>query len=357
MEIVKELSDIAEKWTEPEYRARPELSQSTLGTYEKTGFNGLDHLFDRKESDSLTYGSCVDAWLTGGEDEFNSLYYVANIDLSDNGYTIVKQLAEMHLPYESFNEIPEQTVSDVAKSTGFWKDDKWDKRRYSEVLKTGTVEEYYYVLRTVPDKTVISNETYLSMLDSVRALKESPATCGCFADNDPMSPVRRYYQLKFKMYHNGVGYRGMMDLVAVDYEKKIVYPFDLKTSSHFEWDFEQSFIQWGYCFQAKLYWRLLRYNMDKDDYFKDFKLMDYKFIVVNRKTLTPLIWEFPYTQHVGSLYTEDGKEIRDPYVVGEELQAYLNCRPQVPNGINQFGINTIKCLKPKEDEQSKVSEL
>jgi hypothetical protein len=34
MEIVKELSEIAEKWTEPEYRARPELSYSTISTYE-----------------------------------------------------------------------------------------------------------------------------------------------------------------------------------------------------------------------------------------------------------------------------------------------------------------------------------
>lgn len=41
--------------------------------------------------------------------------------------------------------------------------------------------------------------------------------------------------------------------------------------------------------------------MDKDEYFKDFKLLDYDFIVVNRKTLTPLVWACPFTQSTGTL--------------------------------------------------------
>ena len=53
MEIVKELSDISLPISEPQYRERPELSYSTLATYEKTGYNGLDHLFDKKESSSI----------------------------------------------------------------------------------------------------------------------------------------------------------------------------------------------------------------------------------------------------------------------------------------------------------------
>ena len=79
MEILKELKDISLQITEPEYRAMPELSYSNLSTYETLGYNGLDHLFDKKESPSLTLGSCVDAILTGGEDEFNSLFLVADI--------------------------------------------------------------------------------------------------------------------------------------------------------------------------------------------------------------------------------------------------------------------------------------
>ena len=39
MEIVKELKDISLPISEPEYRQRPELSYSTLSTYESLGYN------------------------------------------------------------------------------------------------------------------------------------------------------------------------------------------------------------------------------------------------------------------------------------------------------------------------------
>ena len=346
MTIQKELSQISEAWSEAEYRARPELSQSTLGTYEKLGYNGLDRLFDKKESPSLTFGSCVDSILTGGMEEFNDRFSVIDLNVTEGGMNVVAKLIAMNLPFQSFNDIPEQIVSNAAKEVGFWQADKWDKKRYSEVLKTGNIAEYYNASFN-SDKDIISTTTYEDVLRSVQALKESPATCGCFADDDIFSPIRRYYQLKFKHSHNNVGYRGMMDLVIVDYEKKIIYPYDLKTSSHCEWDFEESFLQWGYNWQARLYWRILRANLDKDSYFKDFELKDFKFIVVNRKTLTPLVWEFPLTQAYGTLIDEKGNEYRDPYVIGEELQSYLNCKPPVPFGIEAHGVNTIKCLQKK----------
>lgn len=345
----KELKDISWQVPESVYRADEALSYSTISTFESVGFNGLDHLFDKKESPSLVFGSCCDALLTGGEAEFNSQFYVANIELTDNGYTIVKELANRNLPYDSFADIPPQTVSEIAKSVGFWKDPKWDKRRYDEVLKTGTVAEYYHALRNCPDKTVISNETYTNVLNCVRALRESPATSGFFAQDDPFSPIKRYYQLKFKFSHDGVDYRSMADILVVDYESKIVYPIDLKTSlGCTEWDFPDNFMRYHYYQQARLYWRNIRDNMDRDDYFKDFELADYKFVIINPKTLTPLVWEFPLTKTMGTLVDDKGNEIRDPYDLGKELKGYLDYRPLVPNGIEKDGVNIITRLKVKQ---------
>jgi hypothetical protein len=346
MEIVKELSQIAEKWTEPEYRARPELSYSTISTYESLGFSGLDHLFDRKESPSLLLGGLVDTAITGGEEEFNQLYTILDINVTDSGMEICKALVNQCLPFDTFDEIPESIVSEVAKGTGFWQNDKYDNTRYKQVLKTGNIKEYYNALKH-SDKTIVDTATYQTALAMVRALRESPATSGYFADNDELSPIRRYYQLKFKAVIDGVGYRCMMDCVVVDYENKVIYPVDLKTSSTPEWEFEKSFVKWHYLIQALIYHKLLRINMDKDPYFKDFKLDDYRFIVVNPKTLTPLVWKFPLTQERGPFIDDDGKEWPDPFDLGKELQGYLNLRPQVPNGINLYGDNVIKCLKKK----------
>ena len=346
MEILKELSDISLHISEPEYRQRPELSYSTLSTYETLGFTGLDHLFDKKESPSLTIGSVTDTILTGGEDEFKSLYTVLDVNVTDSGIDICKNLVSQCLPFETFEEIPESLVSQAAKEVGFWQNDKYDNTRYKQVLKCGNVAEYYNALKC-SDKTIISTETFQAALAMVRALRESPATSGYFADNDELSPIRRYYQLKFKATIEGVGYRNMADLICVDYEKKVVYPIDLKTSSTPEWEFEKSFIKWHYLIQAVMYWNIIRINMDKDPYFKDFKLDDYRFIVVNPKTLTPLVWKFPLTKERGPFIDDEGKEWPDPFVLGAELQGYLNLRPQVPNGINLYEDNIIKCLKKK----------
>lgn len=346
MTIQKELSEIAEKWTEPEYRQRPELSYSTLSTYEKTGFDGLDHIFDKKESPSLLLGSMVDAMITGGEDEFNKLFTVLDINVTEGGRDTVNQLVSMNLPWDNFNDIPEKIVSEAAKTVGFWQAGKWDNTRYKQVLKTGNVAEYYAALR-YSDKILVDTTMFQNAVNMVRALRESPSTAGYFADNDPMSPIRRYYQLKFKAKLDGIGYRCMADEIVVDYEKKKIYPVDLKTSSHTEWNFEESFCQWNYMIQARLYHAIIKANMEKDPYFKDFTLEDYRFIVVNKNTLTPLVWEFPLTKSVGTLVDDKGNEYRHPFEIGKELRQYLDLRPQVPEGISQNGINTINCLRKK----------
>ena len=346
MEIHKELKDISWLVDEPTYRADPALSYSTLAKYEREGFDKLDHLFDHISTPSLTEGSAVDAIITGGEDEFNANFLVLDVNVTDGGKDTCQQLLNMNLPYNMFEEIPEQIVSDAAKAAGFWASDKWDKRRYAEVLKTGNVAEYYNAIK-YSDKTIIDTDTYEKVLAMVRALRESPATTGYFADNDELSPIRRYYQLKFKATFEGVNYRIMADDILVDYERKVIWPTDLKTSGKSEWNFEHSFLQWSYWIQSRLYWRVIKANLLKDDYFKDFTLMPYRFIVVNKVTLTPLVWEFPLTQSVGTLVDEEGNEYRDPFEIGKELQGYLNLRPPVPNGINKDGINIIKCLSKK----------
>ena len=96
--------------------------------------------------------------------------------------------------------------------------------------------------------------------------------------------------------------------------------------------------------QARLYWAIIRQNMDKDEYFKDFTLLDYDFIVVNRRTLVPLVWTCPFTKAEGTLkFGKNGQiEMRSPFEIGNELSSYLTSRPKVPAGINESSPNDLR---------------
>lgn len=334
--MVKELNNIAWNVSEEEYRQDSALSYSTLAKYEKNGFYGISNLSDKISTPSLVFGSATDAIITGGEAEFNERFSVLDYNITDGGANICKALASLYSEqYKEFKDIPEVLVSQTAQEVGFWKDPKWNSRRYKEVCNTGDVDIYYKIL-TTSNKTVISSQTYTEVLAAVEALRTSESTKFYFeADNPFDDSIRRYYQLKFKATLNGIDYRCMADEIIVDYKNKIVFPKDLKTSNHWESEFYKSFIDWNYQIQARLYWRIIRDNLDRDEYFKDFELANYEFIVVKKDSLTPLTWRFEDTQKKGTL--KYGKkldiELRDPETIGQELTYYLNNECKVPKDI------------------------
>lgn len=347
MVIPKQLSDISWQVSEKQYRADPALSYSTIAKYDREGFNNLDKLFEHISTPSLTLGSCVDTLITGSQEEFNNLFYVADIpSIGDKEKQVADVLySKYHDVYSSLPEIPNEDVLAVADEMSFQKNWRSDTR--VKVIKE-RCSIYYSIKATAEGKQIVDMKTYYKVQQMVKALKDSPATHAYFAEDDPMSPIRRYYQLKFKAKLKGVNYRSMADLIIVDYENKKIIPCDLKTSSHKEWDFQESFCQWNYMIQARLYWIVIKANLMADDYFKDFTLENYRFIVVNKDSLKPLVWEFPLTKIGGTLVDDNGKEYRDPLEIGAELRSYLDLRPAVPKDINLNGINTISCLKVKK---------
>lgn len=347
MNIIKELKDISWQVPESTYRADPALSYSTLARFEREGFNRLDHLYDKISSQSLLEGSMVDCLITGSIDEFNELYCIADMpSIGDKEQQVADALFAVYgTTCECFSYIPSDAVL-AAINEAEWQKNWRDETRVRVLSER--IAMYYNIKVQAAGKTVVDRKTYDRVIAMVQALKTSPATQGYFADNDELSPVRRYYQLKFKARFKDVNYRCMADLIIVDYEEKKITPIDLKTSGSHEWDFQHSFENWCYMIQARLYWRTIKANMMKDPYFKDFTLENYRFIVVNKESLTPLVWEFPLTQSMGTLVDKEGKEFRDPFDIGCELQGYLNFKPRVPNGIDIDGVNTIDCLEIKQ---------
>ena len=335
----KSLKEIS--WDVPEevYRQDSALSYSTLAKFKRSGFNELEHLFDRIETPSLTFGSAVDSIITGGEDEFNSRFMVAEFPpVPDSIITIVKYLFESYNhDYRILENIPDKEIIEVASQFNY--QNNWKPETRAKVIKERG-SAYYRLLYLSRDKTILDTATNIDVRKAVEALRNSSTTRWYFAPDNPFENVERLYQLKFKATLNGIEYRCMADLLLIDYDKKEIIPIDLKTSGKPEWDFYKSFIDWSYQIQARLYWRIIRDNLDRDPYFKDFKLLDYRFIVVNRKTLIPLVWECEFTQQKG-LIKFNNVEFEDPEDIGKELHTYLTSNLSVPIGINLEGTNSL----------------
>ena len=342
---MKKLSDVAWNVTEEEYRADPALSYSTLSRFDREGFANIDKLFDKQETPSLLLGSIVDTILTDGEDEFNNRFIVAEYpSISDTIIQIVKELFNTYKDTcSNINLISNDAIINIAAQYNY--QNNWKPETRAKVIKEKGFE-YYNLLFISQDKTLVSQDMYNDALRMVDALRTSEATKWYFADNNPFEPeIERYYQLKFKATLHDVDYRIMADLIICDYKNKELILCDLKTTGHPEYEFASSFLTWNYSFQARLYARVIAENIKNDPYFKDFKLSNYRFIVVNKTTLTPLVWEFPYTFTTGDirLETKNGyiKILKDPEYIGKELSYYLSTRQKVPIGINEVGTNNI----------------
>ena len=115
---MKSFKDISWLVTEDVYRQDKALSYSTLAKYNREGFNGLHKLFDRIETPSLTFGSAVDSIITGGTEEFEDRFMVADFpDIPDSIISIVKHLHKTYTgtSTRSISMIPDNIVIGITE--------------------------------------------------------------------------------------------------------------------------------------------------------------------------------------------------------------------------------------------------
>lgn len=332
----KSLKELALDLDEETYRNSKEYHYSTLATFNREGFTNIEHLFDKKESPSLLFGSCVDTMLTDGEEAYYNNYLVAEFpSITANIEVIVKSLFDTYKEqYDSLAKIPNDAIIAMTEVNKYQLN--WKPETRAKVIKE-KASDYYNLLYLAKDKQIINTELHTKVMNTVHALRDSKATSWYFEADNPYDGIERVYQPKFKNEVDGIGYVVMMDLVVVDHKNKIIYPCDLKTSSHKEFDFYKSYITWEYYIQSKLYYRTLKANLEKDEYFKNFDIKDYRFIVCNGETLDPLVWEDKFTKTVGDHYYGKNKQIlmRDPYNIAKELNYYLSTGAKRPIGITE----------------------
>lgn len=338
MSEIKSLQDISWQVSEEEYRADHAYSYSTIAKFNREGFDKLNTLFDKVESPSLVFGSMVDTLLTDGIDSFNEKFITADFPvISDTLALIAKKLfADYSEKYKSIREIPDQILSNIGAECEYYTNSKYDSYRVKMIKEN--CETYYQLLYLTIGKKLVSQLEYQAAINCVQIIKDSPATSFYFAPNLPFDKtIERFYQLKFKGVYEGIELRCMSDLIVVDHKAKTVQPIDLKTSYNKEWNFYHSFVTWGYWIQAQLYWEIIYQNMMKDDVYKDYTLLDYKFIVVSKDSLKPLCWTYRDTKAIVDIQYGKNQNIkcRNWRNIVKELHYYLTNDCQYPIGITE----------------------
>lgn len=323
MIMEKSIKELSWNVTEEEYRKDPAISYSTLSRFEREGWRKIGSLFDKIETPALQFGSAVDCMLTDGEQAFNDRFIVCEFpNLSDNLITITKVLflkyGETHRRVDT---IDDDIISDVAVANGYYAGDSYRALRIKKVKES--CNEYYSLLALAGEKTILSQRDYNDVMSCVNELTSNSVTKDFFFTDPWDNSIEKVFQLKFKAEWNGIPVRCMFDELIVDHVNKVIYPIDLKTTGHPEEEFDGSFATWRYDIQAKLYTYILQECIKRDPYFSQFKIQHYQFVVINRRTIAPVIWEFHGNFGMVNLKDEEGKIYRDWRKILSDLNYYL----------------------------------
>ena len=334
---MKSLKEIALQIDEPTYRKMPELSYSILSRFQSVGFD-INKLQEKLSSPSLLFGSAIDALITGSQEEFDKNFMVVDLpNIPESASNCVKIIWNKYKDtYKHLKDIPIDILNTELQFNGFWPNNRYSAQARINGFFKNPVEDYYQLNYIAENKSIINTELHTQILQAVNALKTSPATKDYFMEDNPWdNNTERLYQLKFRADLNGIGYKCMMDECIAIHDKKLIIPIDLKTScSCEEKDFYFNFLKYHYSLQSRLYSRILRANLDKDDYFKDFTILNYRFIFCNKDSCSPLVWEFKETHSKGTLYYGRYKQIGfpDPEDLGRELYLFFSSgqKPEEP---------------------------
>ena len=331
----------------------PIISYSAISKYLREGFEGYLHLEDREETNSLTFGSAVDTLITEGEEQFakkfvtlDNVFTGKSKEVLDN---VAKSLIESNMTLSSVPALTPLFV-DAFNAVEYYPNRTFESKiKLFCNYKGDSLSEYakaYLNAKTSQETSVISKEMLDEARKTVYALKYDKFIGIVFATDDGLD---RIYQAKFVTTINGVEYKFMFDLLIIDHSHKVIMPFDLKTTSKPEYRFPESFLKWRYDIQARLYCQGLNQIVQHSREWAGYKIKPMKFIVVNKNSLTPLMFEFEDSFTKGDIQYGN-TVLEDPFVVGNELNALIRSKATLPPNIVKNGINYLSQLLKKPNE-------
>tara|TARA_R110001592_G_scaffold362373_1_gene675982 strand:- start:1860 stop:2876 length:1017 start_codon:yes stop_codon:yes gene_type:complete len=220
----------------------------------------------------LVKGRVIHCLLLNPEDFDKEFILIPGKLPSGNNKIIVDGIFKLHL--ESLNheltlDTYDSAIIESLEKINLHQKLKTDEARVAKIVTTDNIN-YFEFLKSSQGKTLIDNEILRYCNECVDSIKQNESVTALMQIGD--SDLKVYNealintdQLLYGKFE--FGFKGIVDNIVIDEEKKILFVNDLKTTGKPLIDFPESVEYYRYWIQAALYYNLAfyRYISDKKD--------------------------------------------------------------------------------------------
>lgn len=249
-----------------------------------------DYVLKQKEDSvdpHLVKGRVIHCLLLNPEDFDSEFMLIPGKLPSGNNKLIVDEIFKYYLEGDD-NSLTldkyETAIVDLLEKINLHQKLKTDEARVKKILTADNIS-YFDFLKSSQGKTLVDQETLDYCKECVESVKS----------NESVSALLQLDGSDLKVYNEvpitvneligdkySFGFKGILDNVVIDEEKKTIFINDLKTTGKPLIDFPESVEYFRYWIQAALYYNLayFRYLKDKED--KELWSIQFTFVVVDK---------------------------------------------------------------------------
>jgi len=287
----------------------------TLSLPDENGKNDFDEKFIVSKVTDIPTGQM----LSFCNHVYGSFKSAANIV---NGTSSTNIISAKEIYHKCTTDVYDKTLQVAYNAVGF-------KRESLEsvVKKFEKYSPYFNQLLESGDKIVVTKDD-LTKASKIQATLDNSSNTGpimLLTTNERFTVIN---QLIILFSYNNYPLKCMLDKVVIDHEKKVIQPYDLKTSFSVE-EFSDSYYKYKYYIQAAVYWTgLYRWAEDQGYIEKGYRVEYMKFIVCDTNLyLKPLIYtttEEHFAEGIGGFYGKNNVFYPGLNQALEELEWHKN---------------------------------
>ena len=250
-----------------------------------------NHYILKEQEDSvdshLVQGRVIHCLLLNPEDFDDEFIVVPGKMPGTSNRTIVDEVFKIHLESSDDSltlEKYETTIVDLLEKINLHQKLKTDEARVKKILIPDNIS-YFEFLKSSQGKTLLDNKTLSYCKECVDSIKNNESITALMQLDKSDLEVYNEVKVTTDQLINGkfaFGFKGILDNIVIDKEKKILFINDLKTTGKALIDFPESVDYYRYWLQASIYYSLAyyRYITDKDDH-QEWNIQ-FTFVVVDK---------------------------------------------------------------------------